>query len=84
MDELLTLASKRINRSFLFLSSTPILTLRKGLSFPLSFRGDILPLASGLAIPIPGAPNTLGSLKGDEAGIEGVGDGGRAADLFRA
>ena len=83
---ILTLASKRIKRSFLFLSNTPILTLKKPGSFPLSFLGDTLPLplASGLANPIPGAPNTLGSLKGDEAGIEGTGELGRFVGFVRA
>jgi hypothetical protein len=83
--ELLTLASKRIKRSFLFLSKTPILTLKNPASLPLSFLGKAfpLPLASGLARPNPGAPNTLGSRKGDEAGIVGVGDAGRAADFVR-
>ena len=82
----LTLASKRIKRSFRFLSKTPILTLKNPASFPLSFLGDplplALPLASGLPSPRPGAPNTLGSLKGDEAGIVGTGDVGRCVCLF--
>jgi hypothetical protein len=80
------LASKRIKRSFRFLSKTPILTLRNPASFPLSFLGDPLPLAlllaSGFASPKPGAPKTLGSRKGDEAGIVGAGDAGRVLCLF--
>jgi hypothetical protein len=75
------LASNRIKRSFRFLSKTPILTLKNPASLPLSFLGDPLPLAlllaSGFASPKPGAPNTLGSRKGDEAGIVGAGEDGR-------
>ena len=65
---LLTLASNRINKSFRFRSSAPILTRRKGLCFSLLAPAGA---GGGLTRPIPGAPKTFGSRMGEERDDEG-------------